>query len=268
MKHIVFGGAALLTLMLGAGEAAAQDTEPPPASASPSPSPLPAVVRVHLRTYRDKSDARVYSRRLDNSWSLLCVLPCTADAPVGTELRVTMASSENEPHSYVVPGDLGPEMDLEVRPASVGPLVGGIVMMGSGGAFVLSGLLFLALADLSKGSPVDNSGMKTAGWVCIGLGAAAAVGGLVWLLTRSHEPRIMDTPRRLARPMVTAALTLSSVTSPRPARETTVQEVSYRLRSRRCASASRFDQATLGTGDLRLGRRGIPALSKASSADV
>lgn len=67
-------------------------------------------------------------------------------------------------------------MDLEVRPASVGPLVGGIVMMGSGGAFVLSGLLLLALADLSSGSHIDNSGTKTAGWVCIGLGAAAAVG--------------------------------------------------------------------------------------------
>ena len=117
MKRIVFGGAFLLTIMLGTVEASAQDA-PADAPATAVPAP-PAVVRVHIRTYRDKANARVYSKHPDNSWRVVCVAPCTADATVGTELRVTMGSNEDEPHTYVVPGDLGPEMDLEVRPASV-----------------------------------------------------------------------------------------------------------------------------------------------------
>ncbi len=105
-----------------------------------------------------------------------------------------------------MPSDLGSEVDLEVRPASVGPLIGSIVLMGSGGAFVLSGLLFIALSDvtnssLTGGKPSStnaevSSTYKTTGYVCIGIGAAAAVAGFVWLLSRSHEPQVNESPYR------------------------------------------------------------------------
>lgn len=159
------------------------------------------MIRVHVRTYNGKGSARAYLHRADGSYTMMCTAPCTVDVPANSELRVTLNDNDEEPHTFTIPSDQGPEVDLEVRPASVAPLVGGIVMMGSGGAFILSGLLFVAVADLgeSSGSAFTRSsteGYEVAGYVCIGLGAAAAVGGLVWLLTRSKEPRVQGWPHR------------------------------------------------------------------------
>lgn len=178
---------------------------PSAASAQTAPPVVPAgggAVRVHVRSYKDKGTARIFIKRGDGTYTFVCASPCTADVPVNSELRATLANNDDEPHTFVVPGDLGPEVDLEVRPASAGPLIGGIVMMGSGGALVLSGLLFLALSDVrySTSSTVYNQSTqdsyKTIGYVFMGLGAAVAVGGLVWLLTRSHEPKVLDSPHR------------------------------------------------------------------------
>jgi hypothetical protein len=184
----------------------ASDASAQQAPAAPAPA---ASVRVHLRTFKNKSTARMYIRRPDGSYTLVCASPCTADITGNSELRVTLANNDEEPHSFALPSDLGPEVDLEVRPASVGPFIGSIVLLGTGGAFVLSGLVFIALADVagtSSGSGYSYSGAnrdlsttyKTTGYVMIGIGAAAAVAGFVWLLTRSHEPQVRDAPHREA----------------------------------------------------------------------
>ncbi len=120
---------------------------------------------------------------------------------------------EEEPHSYIVPSDEGSEVSVEVKPASVGPLVGGIVMMGVGGAFVISGLFLLAVSDLNT-TGADQ--LKTAGYVITGIGAVSAVGGLLWLLNRSHEPRTTDGPIRQT--YGRAETLLGDVAALRPAR--------------------------------------------------
>lgn len=167
-----------------------------PQAAQFAAAPVTAV-RLHVRTFKDKGTARLYIHRTDGSYAFVCASPCTADMAVGSELRVTLANNDEEPHTFVLPGDLGPEVDLEVRPPSVGSLVGSIVLMGSGGALVLSGLLFLALSgirvDSSAGGTVTNS-YKPIGYTFIGLGVACAAGGLIWLLTRSQEPRVQGAP--------------------------------------------------------------------------
>lgn len=209
MKRHSLAAVTLLTTALasvGADAFAQQAPAPPAAPAAPGP-PAAAPVRVHLRTLKNKSTARMYIHRADGAYTLVCASPCTADVPGNSELRVTLGSAEDEPHTFVLPSDLGGEIDLEVRPASVGPLIGSIVLLGSGGAFVLSGLVFIALADVagtSSGSGYSYSGAnrdlsttyKTTGYVMIGIGAAAAVAGFVWLLTRSHEPQVRDAPYR------------------------------------------------------------------------
>ena len=90
---------------------------------------------------------------------------------------------------------------MEVRPASVGPLVGSIVLMGSGGAFVLSGAPLRRAERTSaiprrSGSTTTPDSYKTVGFVLMGLGAATAAGGLIWLLSRSHEPKVEGAPHR------------------------------------------------------------------------
>ena len=225
-RHQLAGLAAVATafaITLGASDASAQTpnqppptpTQPPSATPTQPPPPsaaaaaAPNAVRLHITTEKNKGKAHIYIHRADGTWPAVCSTPCTADVPVNSELRAVYNDYDDDPHTFTVTGELGPEVDLEVKPASIGALIGGIVMMGAGGAFVLSGLLFLALADVnssldqttssSTGSTYKtdvSSTYKTFGYVCIGVGAAAAVGGLILLLTRSHEPRTFDKPYR------------------------------------------------------------------------
>ena len=238
MKPFHLAGLVSVTLTLAAGNAAAQQVGAAPAPApavAPAPVGAGGSVRVHLRTINNKGTARLYIHRSDGSYTLVCASPCTADVPANSELRTTMNNNDEEPHTFVVPGDLGPEVDIQVRPASVGPLIGGIILMGSGGAFVLSGLLFVALADVTDGARTSyNSAstaaynerqadeLKTVGFVMIGIGVAAAVVGLVWLTTRSHEPRVEGSPHRPVEVYGRAQTFLGDVALAKPRDATTV----------------------------------------------
>lgn len=202
MKAHYLAGLASLTLTLAAGTAAADTPSQPP-----TPTPSGGSVRVHLRALRDKDVARLYIRR-GEGYEMVCASPCTSDIPANSELRTTLNNNDEEPHTFTVPTDAGAEVEIEVKPASIAPVVGGIILMSSGGVFVLTGLLFVALGDAtestSSSSSYSSSGysrnqsdeLKTTGYVCIGLGAAAAVAGLIWLTTRSHEPRVVEKARR------------------------------------------------------------------------
>jgi hypothetical protein len=181
----------LLSVALSARPAAAQEA---PQEAAPVASSVP-VVRIHFRTYHGKQHARVYAHRADDSWAVVCDAPCTIDSPVGTELRITIGNYEEEPHTFVVPGDVGPEMDLEIKPASIAPLVGGIVMMGTGGAVAFVGLIAIAIAN-AEHSLRGADDLQTVGIVVTGVGVATAAGGLLWLVNRSHEPRTNEKPHR------------------------------------------------------------------------
>lgn len=181
--------------------APAADTQPAPQSAAPAPGR----VRLHVRTLREKTPhtARVFIKGPGDTYSLVCATPCSAEVPAGAEMRVTFDDHDDEPHTFVLRPQLGSEVEIEVRPASKAPLIGGIVMMGSGGLLALAGALYVALAD-DLGKPkgngffqVDTSdSYRKAGYIVIGIGAAVSTVGLIWFLTRSHEPRLVETPLR------------------------------------------------------------------------
>lgn len=203
---VLVAALASLPVALSPRDAAAQSAPATPsvaeqAAAPPTPVGIP-MVRIHVRSYRDHGTARVYVHRTDGTYTLACTAPCTYDVPANAEMRATFSGKEDDSHSFIVPGDKGPEVDIEVRPPSAGPLVGSIVLMAAGGSFLLSGLLFVALADVSGtgragvggGTNVDSDDWRTIGFVMLGVGAAAAAGGLVWLATRSKEPRVIDFP--------------------------------------------------------------------------
>ena len=195
MKRALASALVLASVALTAGRASAQET-PEAVQVVPVPVATPAgVVRVHFRTYRDRQHAQVYARRADDSWAVVCDVPCTIDSPVGAELRMTIGGYDDEPHSFTVPGDVGPELDVEIKPASVGPLVGGIVMMGTGGAVAILGLLCIAVAS-SASNVRGADDLQTFGIVVTGIGAVSAGAGLLWLSTRSHEPRTTEKQHR------------------------------------------------------------------------
>ncbi|MBX3191897.1 MAG: hypothetical protein KF819_33205 [Labilithrix sp.] len=204
------GGRALLTVaavagvMLASSSARAQmpPPQPPGQIVQMQPQvqtvapPAQGSVRMHFRMFRSKGYGRIYVLRSDGSSGLVCRTPCTADVPVGAQMRATVGEND-EPHFFAVPADMGQEIDVEIRGPSVGALVGGIVMLGTGGALLLSGAILVALAGDTRNSIIDTESLyRTTGYVCIGIGAGVAIGGLVLLLTRSTEPRVEADPHR------------------------------------------------------------------------
>lgn len=206
-----------LSVTLAASDASAQTPNQPPPNAPPTgPLPptvaataggapiTPGAVRLHVSTEKNRGVARLYVHQPDGKYTLVCSTPCTADVPVNSEMRVTLNNNDEEPHTFTVPGDMGPELDIEVKPASVGPLIGGIIAMAAGGAFALSGLFLVAIASTDSGSSSKSTSSLTesvkdtyrvTGYICIGIGAAAAIVGLVVLTSRSKEPRLNAGPR-------------------------------------------------------------------------
>jgi len=68
-------------------------------------------------------------------------------------------------------------------------------MMGTGGAVAILGLLCIAVAS-SASNVRGADDLQTAGIVITGIGAVSAGAGLLWLSTRSHEPRITEKQHR------------------------------------------------------------------------
>jgi|GEM_PF-2186302 len=152
----------------------------------------PGNVRLHFHTPRDKGMAHVYTRQVDGRYALVCAAPCTADIPVGAQLRITYGDSEEEAHELGVSGALGSEVDVEVRGPSVAPVIGGTILMGVGGILLVTGAVLVAIGRDS--SLADRAGVDVLGIVCMGFGVGSGVAGLVWLLSRSHEPRVRAEP--------------------------------------------------------------------------
>jgi hypothetical protein len=193
MRLGVLVGAALF---LASAHASADDTvvvyppgQGPQAEAQPSqPS---ARVRMRFRAYKARP-ARVYAEISSDKWALVCSTPCAADLFPGTHLRAVYDSHDDEPHDFTAEGTAGTPMDVEIRPASKGPLAGGIVMTSIGGLTALVGLILLAVST-SSAIP-DHQAIGTAGTVCTAVGLGLTIGGVLIIANRSQEPRIRQEP--------------------------------------------------------------------------
>lgn len=216
MKRVlVVSGASLAVLAGTPGVAGAQmpPPGPPPAGVAPAPAaqpeqapvtaqaPLtPGSIRIYFHTYRDKGSARVYSRQADGRYGFVCATPCTADIPANTPMRVTYNDKEEDPKDFDSGTHVGEEMAVEVKGPSAGPVIGGSIMMGVGGAAIISGVIVVAIADDLKSSIFGDDYYKTVGYVTIGLGVGLAIAGVIWFATRSQEPRIEAYPYGSHRP--------------------------------------------------------------------
>ena len=182
-------------------------TTPPPVVLPPSggaygplpqttaPVPAPGAVRLHFHMLKDKGRARIAVRTVQGGYAFVCGTPCVADLPPGAELRVTLATSDDEDedaHLMSVPRDLGSDVDIEIKPASKGGLVGGIIMTSIGGFFALIGVVLLAVAGDEKSN--SKTGLVTGGLVCLVLGAGLGIPGVLLISNRSREPRVKSDP--------------------------------------------------------------------------
>jgi hypothetical protein len=142
-------------------------------------------VRLNVRSYKASVPAQLYVGRADGSYSFVCNAPCKADVVPGTPLRVAIGDSD-EAHDFAMSGTAGNEVDLEVRPASKGPIAGGAVMISIGGLTTLIGIVMLGIAASNN----RDDGLDTAGFICLGVGGGLTIGGIMMIANRSREPRI------------------------------------------------------------------------------
>lgn len=150
---------------------------------------------MRFRTYRDRGRARVFVRTVQGAYAFVCTSPCTADLPPGAELRTTLGDDDEDPRDISVPNDLGPDVDVEVKPASKGALVGGIIMTSIGGVFLLIGTVLTAAANDARSASAERA-LTTGGVVCLVLGAGLAIPGILLMTNRSREPRVRTDPHR------------------------------------------------------------------------
>ncbi len=160
------------------------------------PPATAAVTPVHVRFHAYKSKrAVIYRENAPDSWTLVCNTPCDVDLAPGTHLRAVYDKHDDEPHEFTLDGNSGSHLDVEVRPASKGPLAGGIVMTSIGGVTLLVGLVLLAVSSSPTLGGSDKSSLSTAGSVCSLGGGGLMIGGIVLMVTRSQEPRINQDSR-------------------------------------------------------------------------
>lgn len=174
-------------MLAGAIVLAASLTQNAPAAAPSGPS-----VRVHFSTPGNKQQAMLWARRgNDSDYTAVCAAPCTVDIPVGTPLRATITNHEDEPHDFVLSTERS-EINLEARRGGRGALVGGIIVTSVGGLVAVIGAM-LTLISLVPDVREDQS-IRTAGFVCIGIGAGGIIGGLALIKGRTYEPTLKEHP--------------------------------------------------------------------------
>lgn len=144
-----------------------------------------ATVHASFHAFKGRP-ARIYAETTGERWALVCAAPCEADLHPGTHLRAVYDANEDEPHDFVIEGGAGTRSDVEIRPASKGPLAGGIVMTSIGGVTLLVGVVLLAVSSSLK----PSSDFQTAGLVTSVVGGGLTIGGILLIANRSHEPRI------------------------------------------------------------------------------
>ena len=155
-----------------ASRASAQDPEPAAA----------ATVLVHLDGAPDATLEQ--DTRGDGTWTAICAAPCDTRLPTDPSYRINGDGlrSSSPLHLSARSGD---RVTLAVHPAWTGLFVVGIALIPTGVAASIGGAFVIALGNAfpDRGSdpsapPPPNTAAGT-GWLLVGVGAAATVGGIL-----------------------------------------------------------------------------------------
>jgi hypothetical protein len=186
--------------------AASTPIPPPPAGTAVAPAVATAPeaeppmvgpkARVHITT---KKNAILYRRPAGSTgWSKACTSPCDRDLPIGDTYRITGNGLPQSKEFHLETGPAG-FVDLVVDPPSTGGMVIGGILAGTGGFTAWIGSLIALVGASNAGRDCsaysdgyyydsrsscererdDGPGVRDAGLVTMGVGAAVGVLGLV-----------------------------------------------------------------------------------------
>jgi hypothetical protein len=120
-----------------------------------------------------------------SDWNTICVAPCDVQVDTALDYRVAGGLMKASTDFSLRAND-GEREDIHIEPASRLWYVVGVVGVSAGSAVFVFGLFSTVLAPVLQGlveGPSVTSTERTDGWIMVGAGAAAAVGGLVLMLT-------------------------------------------------------------------------------------
>jgi hypothetical protein len=133
-----------------------------------------------------------------SDWNTICVAPCDVQVDTALDYRVAGGLMKASADFSLRAND-GEHEDIHVEPASRLWHIVGVVGVSAGSAVFVFGLFSTVLAPvlqgLVEGSSVTST-ERTDGWIMIGAGAAAAVGGLVLMLTNRTTSVSQDVSAR------------------------------------------------------------------------
>jgi hypothetical protein len=199
-----------------------QGTAPPPGAAPPPPPPPQnhGSALVHLDADRDvtletrtnldqpwvvtggmgSAEVRSFA---DARWTPACAAPCDKSLPIDNDYRITGPGIRTS-KTFRLSVRAGEKVSIAVNAGSKGGFIGGIVLLGIGGAGVIIGLT-VALVGAAESAtesynPVtgnftqnnNGSGTETAGWIIALVGAAAAVVGVVLMVNNGKTKETQE----------------------------------------------------------------------------
>jgi hypothetical protein len=206
---------AFLTLCAFAGQAlgsttafAADDTAPAPATVTTTTTTTtgttpdkvaPGTVLVHLDSPQSVNlEHRQGIGNNENPWQFVCSSPCDQAVLSGDEFRIT-GPDVNASRSFVLKSGDGQKVTLQVVPGKQGKATAGYVLVGTGAALAVAGVLVIAIGSRGgKTFPGGEGGSDTSttnnanynfilgGTALILGGAVAAILGGAWAIDNAH----------------------------------------------------------------------------------
>jgi len=162
-----------------------------PAATTPPPPSLEAQgnVTVHIE------GGDVTLEQVGGPWAAVCSTPCDRPLPLGASYRIA-GDGVRASRSFMLGGQNGDRVVLDVDTASKGGRTGGIVLVSLGGlSFLIGGLTLLVVAAANATSTSTGSA-EVIGWTMFGGGAAGVLAGILLItgnsstkVTQSMEPR-------------------------------------------------------------------------------
>lgn len=176
---------------------------PPAGTVSAPPAAAPPMVGPKARVHVTSAKRAILYRRPagTNSWVQACQAPCDVDLPIGDTYRIAGNGLSQSKEIHLEAGPNG-FVDLVVDPPSTGGMVIGGVLAGAGGLTGTVGALVALVGASNAGLDCnhyydstyyyskdqcerdkrDGPGLRDAGLVTLGVGAAVGVVGLVVFL--------------------------------------------------------------------------------------
>ena len=191
----------VLSSTLSTSALAADDTAPSPAPASTGPASTVTTTTTTSTASPDRVPAGTVVVHLDspqpvnmehrqgignkqNPWQYVCGSPCDTSVPSGDEFRIT-GPDVNASKSFILKSGDGQKVTLQVVPGKQGKATAGYVLVGTGAALAVAGVLVLAIGsrggDTFPGGEggTDTSTTSNKNYNLILTGTGLILGGVV-----------------------------------------------------------------------------------------